>query len=74
MVHELLTIKNNRVDLTNVEGAPQDMKEVVLSTEQDEFYADVSIAAGIPWLDLMIIFAFFSDRTFIRISVKLARR
>lgn len=42
MVHELLTINNNRVDLTNVEGAPKDMKEVVLSTEQDEFYANVN--------------------------------
>lgn len=42
MVHELLTINNNRVDLTNVEAAPKDMKEVVLSTEQDDFYAQVS--------------------------------
>lgn len=41
MVHELLTIDNNRVDLTGVEGAPKDLKEVVLSTEQDEFYAKV---------------------------------
>lgn len=43
MVHELLTINNNRVDLSTVEGAPKDMKEVVLSTEQDEFYANVSV-------------------------------
>lgn len=42
MVHELLTINNNRVDLSTVDGAPKDMKEVVLSTEQDEFYANVS--------------------------------
>lgn len=42
MVHELLTINNNRVDLSDVEGAPKDMKQVVLSTEQDEFYANVS--------------------------------
>lgn len=42
MVHELLTINNNRVDLSAVDGAPKDMKEVVLSTEQDEFYANVS--------------------------------
>lgn len=42
MVHEMLTINNNRVDLTDVEGAPKDMKEVVLSTEQDEFYSNVS--------------------------------
>lgn len=37
-----MTINNNRVDLLNVEGAPKDLKEVVLSTEQDEFYANVS--------------------------------
>lgn len=41
MVHELLTINNNRVDLSNVEGAPTDLKEVVLSLEQDEFYSNV---------------------------------
>lgn len=38
MVHELLGITNNRVSLPNNE----DMKEVVLSPEQDEFYANVS--------------------------------
>lgn len=43
MVHELLTINNNRVDLTGIDGAPKDMKEVVLSTEQDEFYSNVTI-------------------------------
>lgn len=42
MVHELLTINNNRVDLSDVDGAPKDLKEVVLSLEQDEFYANVS--------------------------------
>lgn len=41
MVHELLTINNNRVDLSGVKGVPKDMKEVVLSSEQDEFYAQV---------------------------------
>ncbi|CAG9558950.1 unnamed protein product [Danaus chrysippus] len=39
MVHELLTIDNNRVSLAGVQDAPKDMKEVVLSSEQDEFYA-----------------------------------
>lgn len=43
MVHELLTINNNRVDMAGIDGAPKDMKEVVLSTEQDEFYANVRI-------------------------------
>lgn len=36
MVHELLTISNNRVCLPD----NQEMKEVVLSAEQDEFYSN----------------------------------
>lgn len=40
MVHELLTIKNNRVSLIGVPGAPKDMSEVLLSAEQDEFYSN----------------------------------
>ncbi|XP_026754878.1 vacuolar protein sorting-associated protein 45 [Galleria mellonella] len=39
MVHELLTINNNRVSLAHVPDVPADFKEVVLSSEQDEFYA-----------------------------------
>lgn len=39
MVHQLLTIRNNRVDLSSVAGVPSELKEVVLSAEQDEFYA-----------------------------------
>ncbi|GBP81169.1 Vacuolar protein sorting-associated protein 45 [Eumeta japonica] len=39
MVHELLTINNNRVSLANIQDVPKDFKEVVLSSEQDEFYA-----------------------------------
>lgn len=39
MVHELLTIKNNRVDLANVKDVPKELKEVVLSAQQDEVYA-----------------------------------
>ncbi|CAB3375294.1 Hypothetical predicted protein [Cloeon dipterum] len=39
MVHELLTITNNRVSLANVPGVSDELKEVVLSAENDEFYA-----------------------------------
>ena len=39
MVHQLLCIKNNRVDLSGVAGVPSELKEVVLSAEQDDFYA-----------------------------------
>uniref|UniRef100_A0A6B2ELS1 Vacuolar protein sorting-associated protein 45 n=1 Tax=Phlebotomus kandelakii TaxID=1109342 RepID=A0A6B2ELS1_9DIPT len=40
MVHELLVINNNRVDLSGISGAPKDMKEVVMSVDQDDFYAN----------------------------------
>lgn len=41
MVHELLGINNNRVDLSRVPGISKDLREVVLSAENDEFYANV---------------------------------
>lgn len=40
MVHELLTITNNRVNLSHIPGISKELKEVVLSAEHDEFYAD----------------------------------
>ncbi|XP_067878995.1 vacuolar protein sorting-associated protein 45 [Heterodontus francisci] len=40
MVHELLGINNNRIDLSRVPGISRDLKEVVLSAENDEFYAN----------------------------------
>ncbi|XP_026470099.1 vacuolar protein sorting-associated protein 45-like isoform X2 [Ctenocephalides felis] len=39
MVHELLTLCNNRVDLSDVSGVPKELKQVVLSAEHDKFYA-----------------------------------
>lgn len=41
MVHELLGINNNRIDLSRVPGISKDLREVVLSAENDEFYANV---------------------------------
>ncbi len=41
MVHELLGIQNNRVSLEGVPGIGKDMREVVLSALQDDFYAKV---------------------------------
>lgn len=75
MVHELLTINNNRVDLSAVDGAPIDMKEVVLSTEQDEFYANVLILVRLRLIETEVncrIFHF--RRIFTLISVKLVKR
>ncbi|CAG9819356.1 unnamed protein product [Phaedon cochleariae] len=39
MVHELLSINNNRVNLSNIPGVAKELSEVVLSVEQDTFYA-----------------------------------
>jgi len=40
MVHELLGIHKNRVDLSKVPNISKELKEVVLSPEQDAFYRD----------------------------------
>merc|ERR1719198_462880 len=39
MVHELIGISNNRVDLRDRPGVPNDLEQVVLSPEQDPFFA-----------------------------------
>ena len=41
MVHELVGIKDNRVDLKHVEHLSEEMKEVVISSEDDHFYRRV---------------------------------
>lgn len=40
MVHELLKINNNRVNLSQVPGLSKDLQDIVLSEDNDEFYAD----------------------------------
>lgn len=47
MVHEFLSINNNRVSLADVPGITKDLQEVVLSPAQDEFYSDVCIFFGV---------------------------
>jgi vacuolar protein sorting-associated protein 45 len=42
MVHELIGIKNNIVNLSGVPSIPKDLEEIVLSAEYDEFYENVS--------------------------------
>ncbi|XP_026192598.1 vacuolar protein sorting-associated protein 45 [Cyclospora cayetanensis] len=53
MVHELLGIRHNRVDLHKVSGIVEDLKEVVLSTTQDEFYKATKTHAQITSLEAM---------------------
>jgi vacuolar protein sorting-associated protein 45 len=38
MLHELFNIRNNRISLKDVPGISKELKEVVLTSEQDEFY------------------------------------
>ncbi|XP_023919186.1 vacuolar protein sorting-associated protein 45 homolog [Quercus suber] len=38
MVHELIGIQDNKVDLRNIGKLPTDQQEVVLSSEQDAFF------------------------------------
>jgi vacuolar protein sorting-associated protein 45 len=41
MVHELIGIKNNIVNLNNITTIAKDFEEIVLSAEYDEFYEKV---------------------------------
>ncbi|KAF9961468.1 vacuolar protein sorting-associated protein 45 [Mortierella alpina] len=38
MVHELIGIRNGRVDLSNVPGIKSELKEIVLSCDQDSYF------------------------------------
>ncbi|CAF4402911.1 unnamed protein product, partial [Adineta steineri] len=40
MVHELIGIKNNRVNLNQVPGITKELEEVVMNAEYDEFYSN----------------------------------
>ena len=42
MVHELLGIRNNLVNLKNVPGISKELEEVILAAEYDEFYENVN--------------------------------
>lgn len=39
MVHEMIGINNNRVNLVGAPGVTKDLQDIVLSSTQDEFYA-----------------------------------
>lgn len=39
MIHELLCIDNNKVDMTGIKDIPDDLRMLVLSSESDDFYA-----------------------------------
>lgn len=41
MIHEILDIKLNRVDLKHVDNLEPDMKEVVLSSDEDTFFKKI---------------------------------
>lgn len=41
MIHELLEIKNNRVDLKHIPNLSEEMKEVVLSCSDDQFFKEI---------------------------------
>lgn len=44
MIHELLTIDNNRVDMSKVPDIRPDLKEIVVSVTQDKFFDEHALA------------------------------
>lgn len=43
MVHELLTINNNQVDLSHIEDIKPDLQKLLLCAEQDDLYKQVNV-------------------------------
>lgn len=76
MVHELLTINNNRVNLSHVKGISKELKEVVLSAEHDEFYANVRVYLSSFYFHVYIFYIFWltlkivHDLYFLKICIK----
>lgn len=50
MLHEILTIENNRVDLSKVQDIPKAMQDVVVSTVEDPFFAEHFLSNYYPTL------------------------
>eukprot|EP00929_Paragymnodinium_shiwhaense_P007914 TRINITY_DN111837_c0_g1_i1.p1 TRINITY_DN111837_c0_g1~~TRINITY_DN111837_c0_g1_i1.p1 ORF type:complete len:572 (-),score=138.12 TRINITY_DN111837_c0_g1_i1:277-1992(-) len=44
MLHELLNIENNRIDMSRVPGVRPELKEIVMSTTQDQFFEENLVA------------------------------
>merc|ERR1711920_854089 len=40
MLHELLSMDNNRIDMSRVPGIRAELKEIVMSTTQDQFFEE----------------------------------
>jgi hypothetical protein len=68
MVHELIGIKNNRVNLNQVPGITKDLEEVVMNAEYDEFYSNVKKQRTIQFF--LFYYLLFFYRIFIAILVK----
>ncbi|EGD76131.1 vacuolar protein sorting 45A [Salpingoeca rosetta] len=64
MVHEVLGIHNNRVDLSGVPGASRDTKEVVISVDADDFYKkNIYLNFGEIGENIRTLVAEFQERT-----------
>lgn len=44
MLHELLSMENNRIDMSKVPGIRPELKEIVMSTTQDQFFEENILA------------------------------
>ena len=70
MVHELIGIKNNRVNLSKVPGITKDLEEVVLNAEYDEFYANVNHFVSLERLFNRCLFFCFRISTVILVRLQ----
>ena len=58
MLHEILGITNNCIDMSSVSGVPKELQKIMLNVEQDDFFAQVDFQMN-PFT-----YACFMTRTF----------
>jgi vacuolar protein sorting-associated protein 45 len=75
MVHELIGIKNNIVNLSGVPSITKELEEIVLSAEYDEFYENVRFSGFFVCVSShAIIFFYLVLRICIRTLERFARK
>ena len=66
MLHEILGITNNCIDMSSVSGVPKELHKIMLNVEQDDFFAQVDFQ------NFKITFTiFFIGRTFFFLKILL---
>ena len=61
MLHEILGITNNCIDMSSVSGVPKELHKIMLNVEQDDFFAQVDFQNFKPTIFYRMNVLFFEN-------------